>query len=336
MRSWQVSEPKPIEQDPLLLKKVPKPEPGEGELMLDVHYCGICRTDLHIVEGDIAADYPVVPGHQVVGTVSRCGPETDRDLLGELRGAYWLHSACGECSYCLRDEENLCTDPQFTGLDVPGGFAQRMVVRTDYSVPISASISPAHAAPLLCAGIIGYRSLRLSEIQPGERLALFGFGSCAHIVIQVAHHWDCEVVVYTRSENHQRLAREMGAVWVGEAGDEPQLRADSAITFAPAGPVVVEALRAVRPGGTVAVNAISMSDIPQFPYRLMYHERTLRSVAHVTRRDAREFMQLAAEIPVETQVQVFDFEKLPAALQRLKDSEIDGSAVLKVECGHLD
>lgn len=330
MRAWQVNEPGPVECGPLQLQDLADPKPGQGELLLDVQYCGICRTDLHIVEGDLRTEYPVVPGHQVVGRVSECGPGTDGDLLGQPRGAYWLHSACGECTYCRSDRENLCNNPQFTGLDVWGGFADRVVVKVDYSVPISPDISPPHAAPLLCAGIIGYRSMRLSEVQPGERLALFGFGSCAHIVIQVAHHWDCEVVVYTRSENHQRMAEEMGAVWVGEAGGRPELLCDRAITFAPAGHLVVEALRAVRPGGTVAVNAIAMSDIPKFPYRLLYEERTLRSVAHVTRRDAREFMQLAAEIPVSTEVEIFAFDELRAALQKLKDSEIDGSAVLRV------
>lgn len=331
MRAWVLPTPADIEDRPLTVEDIADVQPGPGQVRLRVEACGICRTDLHIAEGDIEGpEYPVIPGHQAVGVVDAVGPGADEGMLGQRRGAYWLYRACGQCSDCLRDDENLCEDASFTGFSVPGGFAEAMVVHPDYTVPIPASISPVQAAPLLCAGIIGYRSLRLSEVKPGERLALFGFGASAHIVIQVARHRGCKVVVYTRSRHHQQMAEELGAVWVGEAGKEQGPVCDSAITFAPVGSVVPHALRAVRPGGTVALNAVSMTDIPSFPYELIYGERTLRSVAHVTRRDAREFMKVAGQIPVRTQVREYAFSELNEALLALKNSEIDGAAVLRV------
>lgn len=331
MRAWVLPKPADIERRPLVVEDIPDMQPEPGQVRLRVEACGICRTDLHIAEGDIhGPECPVTPGHQAVGVVDAVGDGVDEELLGLRLGAYWLHRACGECLACLRGDENLCEDASFTGFSVPGGFAEAMLVYPEYTVPIPASLSSAQAAPLLCAGIIGYRSLRLSEVKPGERLALFGFGASAHIVIQVARHRGCEVVVYTRSRDHQRLAEEMGAIWVGEAGEAQGPVCDSAITFAPVGSIVPHALRAVRPGGTVALNAVSMTDIPSFPYELIYGERTLRSVAHVTRRDASEFMETAGVIPVRTHVQEYPFAKLNEALLALKDSRIDGAAVLSV------
>ena len=329
MRAWMLHEPGVMESSPLVLEEVPEPEPGQGEIRMQVRCCGLCRTDLHIVEGELVPrEYPVIPGHQIVGTVDAVGPDVDEELIGTRRGGYWLHRACGQCTWCDRDLENLCEESVFTGLDVPGGFAEKVIVRVDYSVPIPLGLESLAAAPLLCAGIIGYRSLRLSELGQGECLALFGFGASAHIVIQVAQYWGCEVVVYTRSPDHQRMAEDMGAIWVGEAGKESGPPCDRAITFAPVGSIAIEALRAVRPGGTVALNAVTMSDIPSFPYDLIYGERTLRSVANVTRQDAEAFMKLAGEIPVRTSVQPFAFSRLNEALVALKHSEIDGAAVL--------
>ncbi|HEY8393607.1 MAG TPA: zinc-dependent alcohol dehydrogenase family protein, partial [Thermaerobacter sp.] len=358
--------------------EVPQPEPGPGEIRLRVRACGVCLTDVHTVEGDlIPPAYPVIPGHQVVGIVDAVGPGVEGVRPGERRGAFWLHRACGHCPACRRGDENLCPDAAFTGLHVPGGYAEAMVVPAAYTVPIPAAFSDAEAAPLLCAGVIGYRALRLSGLQPGERLALFGFGSSAHLVIQVARHQGCEVVVYTRSERHRRLARELGARWAGGAevlagggpGDEPGwggYRAgtaaqgtagdtgyagtsaggageggdpagagtppvcDRAIIFAPAGELVPLALRAVRPGGTVVINAVHMSDIPSFPYRLLHGERSVRSVAHVTRRDAEEFLRLAAQIPLRVKTRLYAFDEANQALRDVKHSAVDGAAVLIV------
>lgn len=351
MKAWQLHAPVVASAGPLRLEEVPEPKPGPGEVRLRVRACGVCLTDVHMVEGDLVPPaYPVIPGHQVVGVVDALGPGVEGVRLGERRGAFWLHRACGRCAACRRGDENLCPHAAFTGLHVPGGYAEAMVVPAAYTVPIPEVFADVEAAPLLCAGVIGYRALRLSGLRPGERLALFGFGSSAHLVLQVARHLGCEVVVYTRGEGHRRLARVLGAVWAGGAevleetdaqgerglggrvhdeGDGPPL-CDRAIIFAPAGYLVPLALRAVRPGGTVTINAVHMSDIPSFPYRLLHGERVLRSVAHVTRRDAEEFMRLAAEIPVRVTVRPYRFEEANRALVDVKQSAVDGSAVLVV------
>ncbi len=334
MKAWTLWEPAAIEEEPLKIEEASMQEPGPGELLLRVLTCGICRTDLHIAEGDIAPErYPVIPGHQVVGVVEAVGDGVDESLLGRRRGVYWIHSSCGLCGDCTEHRENLCAEARFTGLDVPGGFAEYIIAREDYTVPIRPELADRAAAPLLCAGIIGYRAIRLSELQCGERVALFGFGASAHIVAQVVLHWGCEVVVYTRSPHHQDLARELGAIWVGFPGEDDGPLSDRAITFAPVGEIVPMALSSVRQGGTVAVNAVSMTDIPSFPYELIYGERTLRSVANVTRADAHEFMQVAAEIPVQTTVQEYPFSGLNRALDDLKHSRFDGAAVLRVSSG---
>jgi len=331
VRAWLLRQPQRVEQgDPLELAEIEEPHAGPGEIRLAVSVCGICHTDLHTVEGELVPpQLPIIPGHQVVGVVDEVGPGVTGIQPGERRGVYWLHQACGGCAPCRRGDENLCANPRFTGLHAHGGYAEKIVVPAEYTVPIAAVFSDREAAPLLCAGIIGYRSLRLSELKPGERLALFGFGASAHLVIQVARHWGCDVVVYTRSEEHQRHARELGASWAGRAGEKAPL-ADRAITFAPAGWLVPYALEAVRPGGTVAINAVYMSDIPSFPYTLLYGERTLRSVANVTRRDAEEFMQLAAEISIRTETVLYPFSDANRALRDLKQARIKGAGVLQV------
>jgi propanol-preferring alcohol dehydrogenase len=320
-----------VEESPLSLRDLPTPQPGPGEILLRVRACGVCHTDLHTVEGELALPrLPVVPGHQVVGTVAEVGEGVRTFRPGDRVGVPWLYSSCGTCAFCRRGEENLCENAQFTGLHVDGGYAEYMVARADFAYPIPEHFSDAEAAPLLCAGIIGYRSLRLSEVKPGERLGLFGFGASAHLAIQVARHWGCEVFVFTRSEEHRRLAQDLGAAWTGAPDQEPPAPLDRAILFAPAGHLVHNVLRALRRGGTLAINAIHMSPIPELPYALLYWERTIRSVANSTRRDAQEFLQVAAEIPVQTTVEEYPLEEANRALAQLKRGQVRGAAVLRI------
>jgi propanol-preferring alcohol dehydrogenase len=323
--------PLPVEENPLVVAELPLPQPGPDEVRLRVRACGVCHTDLHLVEGEIALPrLPVVPGHQIVGTVDALGAEVSRFAAGDRVGVPWLYAACGRCEFCRRGLENLCNDARFTGQHADGGFAEYMVVPAGFAYPIPDGFPDEQAAPLLCAGIIGYRSLRLSRIEPGGRLGLYGFGASAHVTIQVARHWGCEVYVFTRSAEHQRHALELGAAWVGQAQDTPPAGVDSAITFAPAGWLVPEALRVLRKGGTLALNAIHMSPIPEMPYALVYGERTVRSVANATRRDAVELLQLAAEIPIRTDVELYPLAEANDVLQRLKRREVQGAAVLRV------
>jgi propanol-preferring alcohol dehydrogenase len=322
---------RPAEEGPLLTAELPIPEPAPGQIRLRVRACGVCHTDLHLVEGEIALPrLPVVPGHQIVGQVDALGEGVSRFACRDRVGVPWLYSTCGECDYCQRGLENLCDNARFTGQHADGGFAEYMVVPANFAYPIPDGFPDEQAAPLLCAGIIGYRSLRLCEIQPGGRLGLYGFGASAHVTIQVARHWDCDVYVFTRSQDHQRHALELGAAWVGQAQDPPPAELDSAITFAPAGWLVPEALRVLRKGGTLAINAIHMSPVPELPYALLYGERTVRSVANSTRRDAEELLQLAAEIPIHTDVELYTLAEANAVLQRLKRSDIQGAAVLQI------
>jgi propanol-preferring alcohol dehydrogenase len=331
MKAMVLREPKPVENNPLGLVDLPVPEPAPGQVRLRVGACGVCHTDLHLVEGEIATPkLPVVPGHQIVGRVDALGEGVTRFAVGDRAGVPWLYSTCGECEYCQSGLENLCDNARFTGQHADGGFAEYMVVPASFAYSIPMGFPDDQAAPLLCAGIIGYRSLRLSEIQPGGRLGLYGFGASAHVTIQVARHWGCEVYVFTRSEEHQRHARALGAAWVGQAQDTPPAELDSAITFAPAGWLVPEALRVLRKGGTLAINAIHMSPIPELPYHLLYGERTVRSVANSTGRDAEELLRLAAEIPIQTDVELYTLDQANAVLQRLKRAEVQGAAVLQV------
>ena len=331
MRAMILREPRSVEENPLVSVDLAAPEPAPGQVRLQVRACGVCHTDLHLVEGEIPTPkLPVVPGHQIVGRVDALGEGVTRFVVGDRAGVPWLYSTCGQCDYCQRGLENLCDSARFTGQHVDGGFAEYMVVPAGFAYPLPAGFPDDQAAPLLCAGIIGYRSLRLSEIEPGGRLGLYGFGASAHVTIQVARHWHCEVYVFTRSQEHQRHALELGAAWVGQAQDTPPAELDSAITFAPAGWLVPEALRVLRKGGTLAINAIHMSPIPEMPYSLLYGERTVRSVANATRQDAEDLLRLAATIPIRTDVELYPLEQANAVLQRLKRSEIQGAAVLHV------
>ena len=331
MKAQVLTKPGPIDESPLKPVELPIPEPRQDEIRLQVQVCGVCRTDLHIVEGELSLPrLPLIPGHQIVGTVERVGKEVTRFSQGDRAGVGWLYSACGKCPSCKHDKENLCDDARFTGYHVDGGYAQYVAVPESFAYHIPNGFSNEKAAPLLCAGVIGYRSLRLSEVQDDQRLGMYGFGGSAHIVIQVAVYRGCQVYVYTRSEEHQKLARRLGAVWAGRAEDGEPETLDSAIVFAPAGDLVLEALRVLRKGGTIALAGIYMSPIPEMNYDLIYGEKTLRSVANSTRRDAEELLRLAAEIPIHTEVEVFSLDKANKALRLLKGSDISGAAVLEI------
>lgn len=331
MRAKVLHQPCPVDQDPLVETDVPTPKPGPGEIRIRVQACGVCHTDLHTVEGDLTLPkLPVVPGHQIVGIVESAGADVTRFRVGDRVGVPWLYSTCGTCHYCTRELENLCDEARFTGLHVDGGYAEYVVSPAAFSYHLPGNFPDLQAAPLLCAGIIGYRALRLSDIEPGRRLGLYGFGASAHVTIQVAHHWDCEVYVFSRSPKHRGHAEELGAAWTGRAEDAPPRPLDSAIIFAPAGGIVPQALAALRKGGTLALAGIHMSPIPRLEYSLLYGERTIRSVANSTRQDAEELLQLAAEIPIHTEIEPYPLSDANSVLQKLKRAEIRGAAVLQV------
>ncbi|MBL8179840.1 MAG: zinc-dependent alcohol dehydrogenase family protein [Bryobacterales bacterium] len=319
----------PVAQSPLHLEEVAVPEPAPGEVLIRVNTCAVCRTDLHIVEGELhARKMPLIPGHQVVGTVERGGGA--RFAPNQRVGVAWLHRTCGDCHYCRSGRENLCSHPDFTGYSVNGGFAEYMVAPEDFVYPIPDGFSSLSAAPLLCAGIIGFRALHLSGIRPGGRLGLYGFGAAAHVALQVARHWGIEVYALTRDERHRQHALELGAVFAGDTFDMPPMLLHAAIVFAPAGEIVPAALSALEKGGTLALGGIHMSDIPSFPYSLLYHERVIRSVANNTRHDGEEFLKVAAGIPIRTHTVEFPLTEANTALQTLKQDAIRGSAVLRV------
>jgi propanol-preferring alcohol dehydrogenase len=335
MRAMVLEAPAAIEADPLELREVPEPEPGPGEIVVEVSVCGICRTDLHVVEGELPPQRrPVIPGHQVVGRVAARARDARRFREGDRVGIAWLHRTCGACAYCKSGDENLCRAPVFTGWHVDGGYAERARVPEAFAYALPDVFGDAEASPLLCAGIIGYRALRRSGIRPGGRLGLYGFGSSAHIALQVARHRGCEVYVCTRDERHQRLALELGAVWAGGADEPPPTALDSAILFAPVGHLVPVGLRALRPGGTLACAGIYMTEIPRIDYgRELFEERTLTSVTANTRRDGEELLAVAAEIPLRPRTTAFALADANLALQRLKHDAIEGSGVLEVAPG---
>ncbi len=325
-----LTSPAPIDRSPLAAETRKDPTPGEGELLVRVGACGVCRTDLQLCEGDLKPRaLPVVPGHQIVGRVEAVGPGVHGWRAGDRAGIGWLASACGRCVHCRAGRENLCEDARFTGWDRDGGYATHVVVRADFAFVLPANLSDLDAAPLLCGGVIGYRALERSGIKPGGTLGLYGFGASALLAIQVARHWGCRVFVCTRSDAERERARALGAAWVGAYDDAPPAPLDAAVTFAPSGDVVVAALRATARGGTVAINAIHLDRIPQFSYDLLWLERNLVSVANYTRDDARAFLALASAIPVRTQVDAFPLGDANVALARLARGEIRGAAVLE-------
>jgi len=327
-----LKEPRPIEERPLVMAEVEKPEPGPKEVRLKILTCGICHTDLHVVEGELPTKkLPIIPGHQIVGTVEAIGKKVSRYKVSDRAGVAWLNFTCGKCEFCLKGKENLCEKARFTGYDVDGGYAEYTTVSEDFAYPIPELFSDIEAAPLLCAGVIGYRALRLSEIEKGGRLGLIGFGASAHIVIQIAKHWGCQVFVFTRSEEHRRLARELGADWTGKAEDDPPSKIHSAIIFAPAGKLVLDALRVLGRGGTLALAGIYMTPVPELDYQKhLYDEKTVRSVANSTRKDAEGLLKLAAEMPIRTEVQEFPLTEANRALLLLKQGKIQGAGVLRI------
>ena len=321
----------PIAQDRLTLETSPIPAPGAGEILIRVNACGVCRTDLHIIEGELPPHRPaIVPGHQIVGRVARCGAGVTL-AEGTRVGVSWVGGTDGTCPFCLGGRENLCDAPTFTGYDVDGGYATYTLARADFAHPLPERLDDLRAAPLLCAGIIGFRALRVAGVRPGERVGLFGFGASAHLALPVLRAWDCYVAIATRGEKHRAFARRLGADWIGDALERPPEALDRAITFAPSGDVVVAALSALRKGGVVAINAIHLDRIPQFDYdSLLWGEREIRSVTNMTREDARDFLALAAEIDLCPETTIFPFERVNDALRAVKGDAIDGAAVVQI------
>lgn len=331
MKAQVLPKPALVETNPLMYEDVPQPRPQNDEVLVKVSACGICRTDLHVVEGELTPKLPtVIPGHQVVGTIAEQGTGARKYLLGTRVGIPWLHRTDQRCDYCVRGQENLCENAQFTGYSVNGGYAEYIVAPEAFVYPIPDGFSDIAAAPLLCAGIIGFRCLRMANLQKGDTLGIYGFGAAGHVAIQVARHWGIKVVVCTREERHQKLARELGAEWVGGAYDPPAQPLNAGIIFAPAGELVPAALAVLKKAGTLVLGGIHMSPIPSFEYRLLYHERVVRSVANNTRQDGMDFLRVAAEIPIHTQTQIFPLQEANQALNALKNDAIRGAAVLRI------
>ncbi|PYX66021.1 MAG: alcohol dehydrogenase [Acidobacteria bacterium] len=328
MKAAILAEPAPISERPLQIVNVADPRVRSGHVLLRVRACGVCRTDLHIVEGELPSkQLRIIPGHQIVGEIVD-GATTDIPL-GTRVGVSWVGGTDGTCPYCLKGFENLCDAPTFTGYTVAGGYAECAFARADFVFPLPDSLDDLHAAPLLCAGIIGFRSLRVAGVQPGERVGLFGFGASAHLAIAVLRSWKCEVYVSTRGKSHRELAESLGATWVGSETEKPPVELDRAITFAPSGDVVIAALASLRKGGVVAINAIHLDRMPQFDYdTLLWGERQIRSVANMTRADARDFLALAAEIGLRPRVTVFSLDQANEALMAVKRDAVDGAAVI--------
>jgi alcohol dehydrogenase, propanol-preferring len=315
-------------KQPLQIEEIPKPQPAPGQVLLRVRACGVCRTDLHILEGELPPRKDsLIPGHQIVGDIVE-GATADLPI-GTRVGVSWIGGVDGTCPYCRRGLENLCDMPVFTGYTVNGGYAEYATARTDFVFDLPSELDDLHAAPLLCAGIIGFRSLRVVGVEPGDRVGLFGFGASAHLAIAVLQSWNCEVYVSTRGDSHRRLATSLGATWVGGEAEKPPVELDRAVTFAPSGDVVISALSSLRKGGVVAINAIHLDRIPEFDYdSLLWGERQIRSVANMTRSDARDFLKIAAEIRIEPKVTVFSLEQANEALAAVKNDAINGAAVI--------
>ncbi len=332
MKAMILRAPRPIEDKPLELAEVPVPAPGPGEVLVEVSMCGLCHTDLHTVEGDLEIpSLPLIPGHQIVGTVVKRGEGVEDPAIGARVGAAWLYETCGSCRFCAGGLENLCESARFTGYHANGGYAEFALLPADFVYALPEGFGDREAAPLLCAGIIGYRALGISGIEPGGVLGLYGFGASAHVAIQVAVHWGCEVLVFSRTEAHRKQAERLGASWTGTSKQMPPRRPDASIVFAPAGEIVPDALYVLEKGGTVALAGITMTQIPALDYeRHLYHEKTLRSVTASTRDDGRELIRLAAEIPIRTETTLFRLEEANEALWLIKESKISGAGVLEI------
>lgn len=331
MLANRLHSPAAVETNPLVLEEVTAPSPGRDEVLIRVSVCGVCRTDLHVIEGELPpVRSPIVPGHQIIGTIEASGPGVSKFRVGERVGVAWLQKTCRDCEYCRAGRENLCESPVFTGYSVDGGYAELAIAPQDFLYRIPMQFSDTEAAPLLCAGIIGFRSLRIADTRKGARLGLYGFGAAAHVAIQVARYWGVDVFAFTREERHRQLAVELGAVWSGGVAESPHKLLDAAIIFAPAGELVVSALERVKRGGAVVCAGIHMSAIPSFEYSKLYHERIIRSVANNTRADGDDFLAIAAEIPIRTRVEIFPLKETNKALNALKHDAIKGAAVIDV------
>jgi propanol-preferring alcohol dehydrogenase len=328
MKAAVLNSPQDISKRPLHIAEVPRPELVPGHVLLRVRACGVCRTDLHIVEGELAPRREkLIPGHQIVGDV--VDGATSEFPIGTRVGVSWIGGIDGTCWYCKKNMENLCDDPVYTGYTANGGYAEYALARADFVFELPPELDDLQAAPLLCAGIIGFRSLRVAGVEPGERVGLFGFGASAHLAIAVLRAWKCEVYVSTRGDSHRKLASSLGAAWVGGEVDKPPVELDRAVTFAPSGDVVIAALASLRKGGVVAINAIHLDRIPEFNYdRLLWGERQIRSVANMTRSDARDFLQIAASINLRPKITIFPLDQANEALAAVKNDSIDGAAVI--------
>jgi alcohol dehydrogenase, propanol-preferring len=324
--------PAPIETSPLQVGELPRPAPGARELLVRVKVCGVCRTDLHVAEGDLPPKHPhIVPGHEVVGVVEAFGTGASRFATGERVGIAWLRQTCGRCAYCRKGRENLCPNALFTGWDHDGGYAEYAVVREDFAYRLPDAIDDEHAAPLLCAGIIGFRAIRRAGVEPGSTVGLYGFGGSAHLAIQVLKHWNCRVFVMSRGGVHRDLAHELGADWIGDTFDRPPAPLSSAILFAPAGEIVPAAMQSLDRGGVLAIAGIYLSPIPPLDYeRDLFYEREIRSVTANTRADGEEFLRIAGEISIRTHTTGIELREANRALQMLKHDELRGAAVLHV------
>ncbi len=332
MQAMMLEEPAPIERNPLKLVDISVPDPGHSEILIRIKVCGICHTDLHTVEGELPlVKKPIIPGHQIIGIVEKIGDRVTRFKRGDRVGMAWLYSTCGKCSFCTSGKENLCADAKFTGYNVNGGYTQYTVVTEDFAYLIPEVFDDREAAPLLCAGIIGFRALRQSEVKTNQRLGLYGFGASAHIAIQVAVFWGCKVYVFTRSKQHQELAKRLGAVWTGKPTDKPPEKQDSAVIFAPAGEIVPHALTNLEKGGTLALAGIYMTTIPELDYtKHLYYEKTLRSVTASTRKDGKDLLDIAAQIPIRPETTLFPLKDANKVLRMLKESKINGAGVLEI------
>jgi propanol-preferring alcohol dehydrogenase len=330
MRAAVLHHPDAASHNPLVIEDLPIPEPGAGEVRLRVEACGVCRTDLHITMGELPPlRDAVTPGHQIVGRVEKAGERVDAAMVGKRVGVSWMGGVDGTCLLCRKGHENLCDHPVFTGYTVNGGYAEYAIARADFCIPLPEEAAAEHLAPLLCAGIIGFRSLRVAGTERGDRVGLFGFGASAHLAIDVLRSWGCEVYVATRGESHRALARSLGATWVGDALDRPPVPLDRAVTFAPSGDVVIAALSSLRKGGVVAINAIHLDRMPQFDYdKLLWGERQLRSVANMTREDARDFVALAHKINIRPKTTTFPLAEVNRALDAVRNDAVDGAAVV--------
>ncbi len=320
-----------IENKPLSLEERDIPSPGDDEVLIKVEVCGVCRTDLHEVEGEIKPELPIIPGHQVVGKVVKVGEGVSKVRIGDRVGVPWFHTSCKSCEYCQKGLENLCEKGIYTGFNIDGGYAEYMIAKEDAVYKVPEGIDSPHVAPLLCAGVIGYRAFRLSGAKSGYNLGLYGFGASAHIVIQIAIYKGCDVYVFTRSEGHRKLAESLGAKWVGTADDKPPKTMDASIIFAPAGPLVPKALSVLSKGGRLTLAGIYMTPIPEMDYDLLYHEREIKSVANSTRRDVEELLALSVEIPIKTTIKTYSLEEANKALEDVKHSRIEGTGVLVME-----